>query len=465
MAKHERFRYYLHVGPDGLRQSEQTELETHLSDCALCRTYAAELAALKAGLGHAMRARWAGYSPSPDLSDRVPMRLQRKIRQDHTLNVVNAVSAAAVVVLIGALSWLLVQQIRPVPVIPVQHGVTASPPSPAAPEADAWPDLPGLSTFGGRFRLLGFALPAARLVPGDPVDMTLYWQTINEPAAISNIFVHLVGADGRLAAQADTPLAAGTCMAIARYSAGMIATCSSLLLPQGLSPGQYQLVVGIYDRASGQRLTTETGGSEVALTAIEIGVSPAETSPPAAMPTPALSATSPGEPGIDSTDSPIPPNNESKIVFASNSMIYTIDADDGELTPVAQVEGEMLCCPRWSPDRQQIGFGIGGGNYFGVYVVNADGSELKILTYVRRTDGDSPPLVPVWSQDGHQLEIVRGTYSVVEEDSSPDGQRIAFVGYEPEYHREVADLYVKNADGTAVTKLTTDPLRIWGIDW
>ncbi len=435
--KHEQVRYYLHVGRDGLKPSEQTELETHLSDCAPCRAYAAELTSLKTGLSHTMRARWAGYSPSPDLSDRVHTRLQRKIRQDHALKLVNTVSVAAVVVLVVALGWLLVQQIRPVPVIPVQHGVTASPPPPAAPEADAWPDLPGLSTFGGRFRLLGFSLSASRLVPGEPVDMALYWQTIDEPAATTTIFVHLVGSDGRLAAQADAPLAAGTCTAIARYSVGMMAACSSLLVPQGLAPGQYQLVVGIYDRATGQRLTTETGRSEVALTAIEIGVLPAETLP----------------------------SNASKIAFASDSIIYTIDADDGELTPVAQVEGEMLCCPRWSPDRQQIGFGIGGGNYFGVYVVNADGSGLKNLTYVRRTDGDRPPLVPVWSPDGQQIEVVDGTWSLVEEDSSPDGQRIAFVGYEPEYHREVADLYVKNADGTDVTKLTTDPLRIWGIDW
>jgi Tol biopolymer transport system component len=125
----------------------------------------------------------------------------------------------------------------------------------------------------------------------------------------------------------------------------------------------------------------------------------------------------------------------------------------------------MLCCPRWSPDRQKIAFAIGWGMYYGVYVVNADGSNLSRLTYIRRNSGEGPPLVPVWSQDGQQIDFVYGAYEYVGEDSSPDGQRIAFVVTRMENDRSVGELYVKNADGTNVTKLTTSPLNIWGIDW
>ena len=106
------------------------------------------------------------------------------------------------------------------------------------------------------------------------------------------------------------------------------------------------------------------------------------------------------------------------------------------------------------------------GAFLGLYVVNADGSSLTRLTYIRRTtDGEGPTLVPVWSQDGRQVDLAPGAYGYVDEDSSPDGQRAAFVVSRIENHELVGDLYVKNADGTDVTKLTTNPPRIWGIDW
>jgi hypothetical protein len=158
-------------------------------------------------------------------------------------------------------------------------------------------------------------------------------------------------------------------------------------------------------------------------------------------------------------------SNLNKIVFASNDNIFIVNVDNKELTRLAQVDHEMLCCARWSPDRQKIAFAIGAGQYYGLYVVNAGGSNLTRLTYIMRHDGEGPTLVPVWSQDGRQVDLVPGDYGYVDEDSSPDGQRVAFVVSRVENRELVGDLYVKNADGTDVTKLTTNPLRIWGIDW
>lgn len=159
-------------------------------------------------------------------------------------------------------------------------------------------------------------------------------------------------------------------------------------------------------------------------------------------------------------------NNLNKIVFASANKIYMVDVTSQELTTLAHVDQEPLCCPRWSPDRQKIGFALGWGMYYGVYMVNADGSELKRLTYIRRYDGESPPLVPAWSADSQQIDFVYGPYSVVSEDASPDGQRIAYVVTRSENDQMVADLYLKRADGTGVTKLTTTPFSsISGIDW
>jgi Tol biopolymer transport system component len=159
-------------------------------------------------------------------------------------------------------------------------------------------------------------------------------------------------------------------------------------------------------------------------------------------------------------------SNSSKVVFASGGNIYTIDINNNELTRVAHV-GFPLCCPRWSPDRQKIAFAIGCCMYHGVYVVDADGSNLKRLTYIQRTEGDSPPLSPVWSEDSQHIDFVYGAYGYggLKEVTSPDGQYIAFVVSRYENDRRVSELYVKNADGIGVPKLITTAGSIWGIDW
>jgi len=91
----------------------------------------------------------------------------------------------------------------------------------------------------------------------------------------------------------------------------------------------------------------------------------------------------------------------------------------------------------WSPDGTQIAFNI--DNYAGrcdIYVMNADGSNLRQLT----TDGNAGG--PAWS---------------------PDGARIAFTRYDP---GNSADLSVMNADGTHPQRLTqTGNKRVFSPAW
>ena len=156
----------------------------------------------------------------------------------------------------------------------------------------------------------------------------------------------------------------------------------------------------------------------------------------------------------------------SKVVFASGSNIYTVDVKNNKLAKLVEVN-EQLCCPSWSPDRQKIAFGIGGGMHHGVYVVDADGSNLKRLIYIRRLDGDRPPLSPVWAEDSQHIDFVYGAYGYggLNEVASPDGQYIAFVSTRSENEQLVYELYVKNAEDAGVPKLITATQIIWGIDW
>lgn len=81
----------------------------------------------------------------------------------------------------------------------------------------------------------------------------------------------------------------------------------------------------------------------------------------------------------------------------------------------------------WSPDSKKIlSHIINDGNY-GIYVVNADGSDLVYLT-----DDSANNLSPVWSPDGTQMAFT----------SERDGN---------------AEIYIMNMDGSHPTRLTNDP--------
>ena len=79
--------------------------------------------------------------------------------------------------------------------------------------------------------------------------------------------------------------------------------------------------------------------------------------------------------------------------------------------------------PAWSPDGSQIAFDSGRDGDRDIYVMNADGSDVRNLT----DESSRNDWRPAWS---------------------PDGKRIAFVSDSDH------DIYVMNADGSNITQLT-----------
>jgi hypothetical protein len=126
--------------------------------------------------------------------------------------------------------------------IVIIHGVPYAwiyqlpPPAPAPRMADF---DHGLHLRG--FELAGTVLPEARLT------LTLFWETRAALAADYTVFAHLVGPDGQRAAQAD-PLLTTHAWEANRF----FTTAIPLELPA--AAGSYQLVVGVYDSISGERL-------------------------------------------------------------------------------------------------------------------------------------------------------------------------------------------------------------------
>jgi Tol biopolymer transport system component len=163
----------------------------------------------------------------------------------------------------------------------------------------------------------------------------------------------------------------------------------------------------------------------------------------------------------------------SQIAFSSDrggsSEIYVMNADG---TGVRQVTTNGGGYPAWSPTCQQIVFNRASN----LYVVNADGTGERQLT----TNGG---LYAAWSPDGTQIAFTsyrdfNGEIYVVNADGtgetrltndgngfgccipqdefpswSPDGRIVYPSSRDAGGH---TDIYVMNADGTAVTRLTAD---------
>jgi hypothetical protein len=109
-----------------------------------------------------------------------------------------------------------------------------------------------------------------------PIDncqllITLYWRSEAPLALDYSTFVHLRNAAGEVVAQKDQPPLNGAYPTSLWDPGEIIADTISIPLPADLPTGEYQLVLGLYDFQTGQRLTVpDNPASEVRLTNVEI---------------------------------------------------------------------------------------------------------------------------------------------------------------------------------------------------
>jgi TolB protein len=154
---------------------------------------------------------------------------------------------------------------------------------------------------------------------------------------------------------------------------------------------------------------------------------------------------------------------------------YLLDVESGVTTAIALplFDGRVV---QWSPDGTQfllVGI-LNEGEDVEIYTLQTDGSDLRPLT-----DNDNPDNVPVWSPDGTQIAYIayldNRTLMVMQADGSnqqpisgelvlslesplawsPDNSQIAFVvNGDVIGNYETSEIYVVNADGTALRQLT-----------
>lgn len=169
------------------------------------------------------------------------------------------------------------------------------------------------------------------------------------------------------------------------------------------------------------------------------------------------------------------PNGE-WIVFTNNGNGLWVMKPDGK-NPHAITTADDID-PTWSADGSMIAFASSRVGLRQLFVMNADGSNIRQVTDLKDMGGRSS-----WSPDGTRLAFyagpspdrniyiinVDGTGLVQLTDGgdnlgpswSPDGNWIAFASFRDGNN----EIYVMHPDGTGLTRLTNSPISDWQPRW
>jgi 4-amino-4-deoxy-L-arabinose transferase-like glycosyltransferase len=126
-------------------------------------------------------------------------------------------------------------------------------------ELSEWLQVDGQANFGGAILLQGARWLGETAQPGETVELMSLWQVL-DPAMIGPVvppafrtdvvfFTHVLKADGTILAQGDR-------LDVPSWDwqpGDLILQIHSITIPSETVPGEYQVIVGIYDRQSGER--------------------------------------------------------------------------------------------------------------------------------------------------------------------------------------------------------------------
>jgi 4-amino-4-deoxy-L-arabinose transferase-like glycosyltransferase len=126
------------------------------------------------------------------------------------------------------------------------------PPSPSAGELRAMTPLS--ANIGDTAQMRGYKLNRATLRPGDTLEVTLYVQPLSRTDVPYTVFLQLIEPNAGLVAQRDSYPGLGNYATTVWDVDRTFADVYNLKLPADTAPATAQLVYGLYDGNSGQRL-------------------------------------------------------------------------------------------------------------------------------------------------------------------------------------------------------------------
>jgi hypothetical protein len=114
------------------------------------------------------------------------------------------------------------------------------------------------ANFADQIELVGYAFDEGPLRPTDVLHVTLSWRALELMQIDYTVFVHLIDEDERVSAQHDAQPVGGSRPTSSWQRQEEISDNHGLALPTGIPPGEYRLALGLYDAATGQRLSVST---------------------------------------------------------------------------------------------------------------------------------------------------------------------------------------------------------------
>jgi 4-amino-4-deoxy-L-arabinose transferase-like glycosyltransferase len=139
--------------------------------------------------------------------------------------------------------------------------------------------------LGNKVQLVGYNLPASQVLPGDILQLTLFWQAITPMGERYKVFTHVLDAHGHLVGQRDAEPGGGAKITTHWQEGEQIIDNYGLPILPGTPPGEYRIEIGMYGLDDGQRLPviedSEPVGDHVILQSVQIAPAPAP--PPASV--------------------------------------------------------------------------------------------------------------------------------------------------------------------------------------
>lgn len=164
--------------------------------------------------------------------------------------------------------------------------------------------------------------------------------------------------------------------------------------------------------------------------------------------------------------------------FDAPRAIWVMDADGAN--PVKIVEGDNVSRASWSPDGTEIAVAVDTKQGSSIHLTNADGSDDRVIgDTIQGKDYFSASFSPdgtrlvfdkgtdsafgifVMGVDGSDVRMISSGPSDYNPSWSPDGTRIVFTRQE---EGTESDIFVMDADGTNVSRLTNDGSGVTNLD-
>jgi 4-amino-4-deoxy-L-arabinose transferase-like glycosyltransferase len=108
--------------------------------------------------------------------------------------------------------------------------------------------------FGNQIALIGYTMEGRAVGPGDEIHLTLYWAALAEMEQDYTVFTHIIGERDRIWAQVDSQPQKGAAPTSIWSRGQVLMDEYHLLLEPDTPPGVYDIEVGLYLAATGERL-------------------------------------------------------------------------------------------------------------------------------------------------------------------------------------------------------------------